>query len=342
MVLIKRENIRYLALIFILSFLFLIFSQTILAHTISGVVYTKQRVPLEQVNVELYNDLYQMKGRTKTDATGRYSFTGVTDGNYSIKVLPLRYSYKGQTKSIQVGAVHASGRQVAGNSFFTLDFYLSPKKGILANSENRVIFSQEVPDDAKSNFENGVKDLSANNKEEGIKKLKKAIEIFPDYYQALTNLGKELVKQGKFVEAAPLFIKAVKVNPKSADALFYKGYCLSKFGKKHNKDAMEALTQASVLAPDSVQVLYVLGKVERKGGKFSLAEKHLLKAKKLSDTPVPEIHKELAQLYGNDLKDFGKAARELELYMKSSKMSKEDKKNIKQIISRLKKKAKSE
>ncbi len=52
-----------------------------------------------------------------------------------------------------------------------------------------------------------------------------------------------------------------------------------------------------VLAPSSTQVFFVLGKIERSGGKFNDAEKHLLQAKKLSKVAVPEIHKELAQLY---------------------------------------------
>jgi tetratricopeptide (TPR) repeat protein len=88
-------------------------------------------------------------------------------------------------------------------------------------------------------------------------------------------------------------------------------------------------------------VLYVLGKVERAEGKYQEAEKHLLQAKKVSKNPIPEIHKELAQLYGNDLKKYKEAADELELYLKASKLEDGEEKKVKKIISDLRGKANS-
>ena len=53
-------------------------------------------------------------------------------------------------------------------------------------------------------------------------------------------------------------------------------------------------------------------------GPIGKSELHsLVKAKKLSDKPAPEIHWQLALLYGKDLERFKDAADELELYLKA-------------------------
>lgn len=332
----RKSVFRLILLLFVFSF-----SGNALASTIAGFVYDKQRNPLVDVDVELLNEYYQVRSRTRTDGTGKYQFGGLGDGYYTVRVLPFRYGYKDQSQLIEINTITARGT-AGGNGYFTLDFYLNPRKGSMLEGETGVIFAQEVPKEARENYENALKSFSKSQTEEGLRLLDSAVKIFPNYFDALNRLGKELARQKKFGEAAQSLIKAAEINPKSAESFYYLGYSLNQLGRDFNKAALTALTQASVLAPDSIQVLYTLGKVEREEGKFDLAEKHLLKAKKLADTAVPEIHKELSQLYGNDLKKYREAAQELELYLKASNLSKDDEKNIKKLIESLRKKAGSE
>ena len=137
-----------------------------------------------------------------------------------------------------------------------------------------------------------------------------------------------LTKQ--YLEATQFFIRAAEVNPKSSKTFYFMGFALNSLGEEYNPAALKALAKASELAPSSFEVELLTGKIHRELKNFLEAEKHLLKAKKLADTKIPEIHKELAQLYGNDLKDYGKAADELELYLKASN-KKNDEKIKKQI-----------
>ena len=88
--------------------------------------------------------------------------------------------------------------------------------------------------------------------------------------------------------------------------------------------------------------MFVLGKVERAQGQFADAEKHLLAAKKLATTKVPEIHAELSQLYANDLKKYGEAADELEQYIKASRLSAADEKVARNKVEDLRAKAKTQ
>jgi hypothetical protein len=64
-----------------------------------------------------------------------------------------------------------------------------------------------------------------------------------------------------------------------------------------------------------------------------------LLAKKYSPSKVPEIQKELAQLYANDLKKYKEAADELEQYLKASKLNNADESKTRQLIADLRVKA---
>lgn len=322
-----------------LFILAVLFSSNAFASTISGFIYDKQRNALFDVDVELLNEYYQLRGRSKTDSTGRYQFEGLTDGYYTVRVMPFRYDLEDQSQTVEINTMTIRGAG-AGNGYYTLDFYLLPKKGGLADAELSVVFAQDVPKEAKSLYEQSVKDISKGRKAEGITALKEAVKIFPTYYLALHQLGKELFIKGDYGEAAPLLLRAVDVNSKSPMTLYYLGYSLHRLN--YNKAAITALNQAYIQAPNSMQVLFVLGKVERAEGKYNEAEKHLLQAKKISKINVPDIHWELAQLYGLNLKKYKEAVNELEDYLKAGKFDDEYTKKIKRLISDFQEKAKSQ
>ena len=310
------------------------------ASTIQGTVYDKQRNTLSQIEVELLNDYYQTVDRARTDGSGRYQFNGVKDGRYSVRVFAFRYDLEDQDQPVEIITQNIRGTE--GTGFFLADFYLLPKKGGLADAEIGVVFAQDIPPDAKKTYEKALKDLSDKRTDEGILGLSEAVKIFPNYYLALSRIGRELYMLKKYKDAIPFLLKAVEVNNKGATSLYYLGYSLHNLGKEYNKAAIRCLNNALVLAPSSTQVLFVLGKIERSDGKYTDAEKHLLQAKKLSKVAVPDIHKELAQLYADDMKKYKEAADELELYLKASKLDNSAAAQTKKVISSLREKAKSQ
>ena len=291
------------------------------------------------VDVELLDDLYRQIDRKRTDGTGRYHFNNLSDGNYTVRVLPFRYDYLDQSQYVEIKSLSIRGTGT-GNAFETRDFYLQPKKGSLADTETGVVFAQEVPKDAEKAFEQAVKDFSKRKPEEAITGLRNALTLFPDYFLALQQLGIILTKKGEFSEAAPLLIKAVEINSKSPTTLFYLGYSLHRLN--YNKAAVTALTQAHNLAPASIEVLLTLGTAERVEGKYEDAEKHLLRAKKLTKESIPDIHWELAQLYGLNLKRYKEAVTELEQFLKAGKFDPEMIKTIKKLIIDFEEKAKAQ
>lgn len=311
----------------ILSFLFA--THSVGASTISGVVYDPFKNPLPDVDVELLDDLHRQVQRSRTDLTGRYSFSNLADGNYNVRVLPFRYDYGEQTQYVEIATLSIRGSGT-GNVYEIRDFYLQAKKGSLADAELGVVFAQEVPKNAETLYKTALKDIAGKRTDGAILNLKKAIDEFPKYYLALSGLGRLLVTKGEYSEAAPLLLRAVEVNPKSATSLFYLGLCFQKLN--YHKAAITALSEAHVLAPSSVLVLLTLGSAERSEGKYEDAEKHLLKAIKLAPRDVPDIHWELAQLYGLQMKKYKEAAAELERYLKAGEYDEEHTKKIRKLI----------
>lgn len=306
------------------------------ASTIAGIVYGAKNTPLPDVDVELYGET-NFRGNSKTDANGKYEFTGLGDGRYTIRVLPLRYDYEEQSDTIVISTVSALPGS-GGADYQTKDFYLKSPRGSLAENEASVIFAQEVPVEAKKLYEKGIKSFAQKKGEEGFATLKEAVKIFPKYFQAQFALGREYFFRGKYGEAAQAMLIAADVNNKSAWSFYILGYSLLKLN--YYPAAVIALNQAFTLSPASLAVSIALGTAQRLAGKYQEAEKTLKQAKKLSKTPNAEVHRQFALLYGENLKKYAEAADELEEYLKI-KPDDPDAINLRKIINNLREKAKT-
>lgn len=335
----KREfTLSNILLKFALVFIFVLSANDVFGSSIMGIVYDNQRNPLTEIDVELLDDYYRSINRTRTTSTGRYEFGGLRDGRFTVRVLAFRLDFIDESASVEISTIVSTPGQI-GNGFFNQDFYLRPKKGSLLDTELSVVFAQEVSKDAQKIYENAIKSLSQKKLEEGVVQLREAVKFFPNYYLALHRLGKELFAKGEYGESAQMFLKATEVNLKSATSFYYLGNSLSKLG--YNQAAIIALNQAIFLAPSSFQALYILGKTEISEGKYTQAEKHLLEAKKFSKVGIPEIHWELAQIYGNKMKKYKEAADELEQYLKVGNFNAAHTSQVKKLIGNLRNKIKS-
>jgi Flp pilus assembly protein TadD len=316
-----------------------------LSHTayalssIEGSVYDDKGNALQDIHVELLNEYGSSINRVRTDGAGRYRFDNLRDGRYSIRVRPFQLDFHEQQRPVLVATQNIRGGE--GSGTFQADFYLVPRRVAFADKELGVIFAQEVPKEARKEYDQALDLLRDKKAEEGFSSLQKAIAIFPDYFDALHAAGLEFYSAKMYKEAIPYFLKAAEINAKSVTARYYIGFSLHHLGKEYDKAAQSAFQKAQVLAPGSAQILYGRGVVERALGNFAEAEKTLLSAKQMAKSPIPEIHKELAQLYDNDMKKYDAAADELELYMKSSDLGSSEQKAIKKIITGLRAKAKS-
>lgn len=310
-------------------------------NSISGQVLGYEREPLYDVYVELLNDYSQAINRTRTQSSGRYTFFGMPQGRYSIRVMPYGTDYEEQTQSVEivnfVREDQSGNRRVSGFANEQLDFNLKLRKGLTAGTIG-AIFVQEVPDAAKKLYQKAVSDLNDKKEKEGLAGLKAAIEVFPKYFAALERLGNEYIRLKYFDAAQYLLSAAIEVNPRSYRSwygLAYSFYSLNKFD-----EASTSIEKSLEIYQGSAETFLLSGILKRQSKKFDLAEKHLLKAKELAKDTMPIVHWYLGLLYGNDMKQYGNAAKELKLFLKAQPSTR-DKEKIELIIKEYEEKAKS-
>ncbi len=85
--------------------------------------------------------------------------------------------------------------------------------------------------------------------------------------------AEKLIKDGKYADAIPLLNKAVKANPKSADAYNYLGYSHRQLGQF--EAAMEHYNTALSLQPKHLGANEYLGELYLQLGEVDKAEEHL-------------------------------------------------------------------
>lgn len=306
-------------------------------NSISGFVFdSASRNPVSEVYVELMNDLYSTLRRVKTDGTGRFSFNGISSGAFKVKVLPYGTNYLEETQDVIINTVGG----MSGSDSVYIDFYLKLDKRKV-NSEfysPASVFVQEVPAAAREFYKKGITQLE-NSKQTsaGLESLKKALEIFPDYYDALNRLGIEHVRGNQYFEALPFLVKAIKVNQRSFSSFYALG--LAAYNLKQMKEASEAFRATTIINPQSAFAQFQYGRALRINGNFKEAEQALLKANVLSkDVPIAEIHWQLGLLYDKTGR-YNEAADELEKFLKIENDI-PNHQQIKDLITQLRTKAK--
>lgn len=308
-------------------------------NSISGLVYGESRTPLADTYVQLLDELGSTISQTRTNGSGRYSFYGLSSGRFKIKVFPVGSDYMEQTQEVQLSPVSAIPGSGADNQ--QVDFYLRLRDA------NRgpfgvpgAIFAQEVPDEAKKFYELGISQLRQKNEKDGFENLKKALDVFPNYFLALDRLGTEYAARGRidpnYFEAARILLtKALEVNPRSFSSMFGLGF--TQYHQGMIKQAVDNLERAITVYNDSPSAYLWLGIAQKKVGKLVQAEAALKRANELAKGKEADVHWQLAGLYG-DQKRYAEAAAELEQFLKT-KPDARDAEKIKQLIAQLKQKA---
>lgn len=315
----------------------------LLINTISGTIFDERRNPVVNIFVELQDDLYRSVSRVRTDGSGRYTFAGMRDGRYVIRVIPSQFAFEEQIVEVEVvnfnNRANSSGVVLSSSDNVQRDIYMRARRNSANNDYvNGVIFAQEVPKNAQLIYEKAVLLNDQNSDAERVKLLEQAVGLFPNYFMALNRLGYEYFKKENFAKATENLAKAVDVNPKSEPTMYLLSYSLY-LGR--NYDAVIAISEQAITIHDSSPRLRTLyGGSLRLKKKFKQAEEQLKKAETL-DKKYPEVHWQLALLYGNDLNKFGEAANRLETFLKLQPNSK-DMEKIKSLIQKFRAKEKGE
>ena len=302
-----------------------LFVQQGFLNSISGHV-SDGRGAIPNLQVELLNDMDSVIQRTKTDSSGLFAFRRLSTGIFQVRVQTYGTSYIGQVKRVQLERTRA---------FEQVDFVLVSNQTSSISPTGGAVFVQEVPEQARREFDRGSDLLKNERRKEGLAALRKAVEMFPSYFAALELLGMEYVKQQEYEPAIDVLTKAVEVNRRAYQSLY--GLSVAQQSLKQLPQAVESMRRAITLNPGSVNANLWMGMLLRQSAKLDEAETYLKQAVKLSESKSPDAHWQLALLF-NDLKRYREAADELEVFLKVQPDSK-DTELIKKLIQRLRQNA---
>jgi tetratricopeptide (TPR) repeat protein len=199
------------------------------------------------------------------------------------------------------------------------------------------VFVQAVPPRAREEYERAQKGFRDQRPEAAIESLKRAIEIFPDYFLALELLGSEYVKRDECDSAVPILLRAIEVNRGASRSLYALGVAHLKSNR--SSEAVDWLQKAADKDPKNSNVYMMLGLAYGNLGALTDAENSFKKAYIFGKSDVAEVHWYLAGIY-NKQRKYSEAVRELELYLKEAKDVR-DKNQIREMIERLRAKDKT-
>jgi len=299
-----------------------------LVNRIEGQVYDPDHRPVQNLYVELLNEVDSVIQRTKTNASGRFSFIGVPPGRLRVRVLTFGTNFVEQTQEIEIVKTRNNSDV---NYLDVVLRYQTRKRGPENDLPPGVIFVQDIPPAARESYLKGVADFE-KDQEKGLLEVEEAIKIFPSYFDALNWLGKEYVARRDYEKAYPYLLKAIDANQRSAPTYYSLSYAF--YQLKQYPAALEAARATTLLAPTSADTYLLYGTVLRITAKYAEAETALLKANSLAKEKNAEVHWQLSLLY-NRLNRNQDTINELEAYLKLVPDS-ADKNKIQDLIAKLK------
>jgi Tfp pilus assembly protein PilF len=292
-------------------------------HQVSGL-----RVSLEDENSQPIATKF-------ADGSGRFQFRGLRPGVYRVSVETAGTPFEPAMVSVDLQSMTNRANRSTTDIPTPVDITLRRRK-TTDGAPPAVVFTQVVPPPAREEFNRGVINLNKDGTA-GIDSLKKAVEIFPDYFDALELLGSQYAKLGQYENAAPILTHALQVNDKAATSMYWLGFSYLKL--KRINESIEWLQNAATLDSGNPNVHMALGLAYGNNNSLDQAESALKTAYQLGGPAAADSHLYLAGLY-NKRERYGEAWRELELYLKEAKGLK-DTTQIKEMISKLKEKEKA-
>lgn len=311
-------------------------------NTIEGRVTTSDGRAVSNAQVTLQNDAYSPVGSGYTDAAGRFRFFNLVSGNYVIVIEAGTGTVDFERQSQRVEARAFNERPGGGGGeVFRADFVVKPRNisGPVGSSSNALVFHQDIPENAKKEFERGMKSFEKNDFNGAAQALKKAIEIFPDYYDALEVLGTEYVKHNDYNSALPLLEKAVAVNKDGWRGFYSLG--IAQLEMKQRGEGIKSLKRAAELNPESPNVNMRLGMaLAVDDDARAEAIQAFERVRKSAKDSIPNVYFYLGALYSRN-NQYKEASDAWETFLKLYPQTPE-KENIKKMIEQFRQKAKAQ
>ena len=273
-------------------------------HTIQGNIIfpvkppdgTRIRIRLEESNSGVMSAV--------TDNDFRFRFSNLNAGYYTV-VVDAGEQYEIVRESVPIDKETSRTPRVV-----TVPIYLRPKGSGPAPASTAFA---GVPRPAVELYEKGLQASQKGDSKKAVEHLTKAVEIHPQFAQALNELGVQYLKLGQPEKAAGALSSAIKVVPDEFSPRLNYGIAL--LNQKKFAEAEEQLRMALKKNDKAPTAHMYLGIVLMSQNNLDEAEKELLAAINSKSSEVNTAHRYLGGVYWGK-RDYKRAADELETYLK--------------------------
>ena len=278
--------------------------------TIVGNVSLADGKPAARVKVKLTS----MKGlnvEVLTDDQGRYQFFNIASGRYQLTAVnPIDPTYA--SDATEADTSRTAGNRLIVHLFMRLPMALKPdvKPGIVSVAEA----TQRVPKEAKKAYDQGLKLKAEKQLDRAIESFGRALQLYPEYFQAFASRGETHIAQNRSAEAAEDFEQSLKLNEEYGPALRGAGYC--KLEQQQFAEAIPYLDRAVTVDPRDVDAHLFLGIANLSLDRREAAGRALQQALKRDGERAVTAHVYLADLYTRQ-QQYVAAADELRAYLKA-------------------------
>lgn len=247
-------------------------------YEVSGQVRSANNKTVENAMVKLETHSGALVDQGTTDSMGRFRFTRLRSGTYKVSATAGNAVPQSQVVDIN-----------RGNPRPHLLFQLVTEPANSPPPARVGVIDVRVPVEAKTAFDKAQSEVAEKKTDAAILHFRKAIEIYPEYYDAHIALGQLYMDNNEWDKAEASFRQAMTVNPKAVRAMVSLGEVYRR--EKKYEQADKVLTDALKIDNNSWESNFTLGRIywERKdivtAGKYvartleinpDVAEAHLL------------------------------------------------------------------
>lgn len=252
-----------------------------------------------------------------TDSNGLYSFYGLPNENYYLVIEAEDFRPVRQSVMLDL---RINPRVQANVVLEPLQKKVEDPSPVISGSPksyevNARDFPRPRDPRALREFERGNEKQQAGNFKSALSHYQKALQIEPDFYPALNNLGAIYEREKDHPRAEAAFMKSVEINPRDGAAYINLGHLLFEEGRY--RPAIERLEQGLERAPESAVGHFFLGSTYMKLGDLEKAEPNLKTATALDPSRMAAAHLQLANLYLKR-REVDAACVELESYLQAN------------------------
>lgn len=279
-------------------------------HTIKGRVFFPEK-PKDGTRLKItLKSADTTDQSTSTDEDGAFAFNRQRPGNYTVFVDGGKdYDSASEHATIDRGAG-------AGGTILNVNFNLKPKGSADAYSK--------IPKAARDLYAKGIDAAAKNDSKKAVEHLSGAVVAYPEFVEALTQLGVQYLKVGQPDKAAEALKAALKIAPSDGAARLNYGFALLSQKKFAEAEAelREVLKKNSAVPTAHMYLGIVLLTLSRDEKTKAFDEARYIEAQKEFESAittgkeeVAQAHKYLGGIYWGN-RDYKRAADEFEVYLK--------------------------